>query len=99
MNHHHGFSFIDVLLALMLTSTTTCYLFFSQLEALSLAKKLFNQAEAIIFLDNIDENLLYNNSVQIQLKEPYIVDIHREDKEIDIFLSWPKNSLARHHDV
>ena len=93
MSTHQGFSLTEVLVSLLLITSTSLALLKQQWQV----SQLFNQArlrtEALSQLDNASERGLAGSSALVAVK-PFQLDVTQDDSSISLQISWSPSSSA-----
>jgi prepilin peptidase dependent protein C len=99
MTQQKGFSLIEVLLSLMLTTTVAFFLLHLQGTSHSFLHQFIVQTQASILLDRIDEELLLGVKNRFKPVDPYTLHIEQNMDDTKIQLSWfnQAHSLTRIH--
>ncbi len=98
MVYEKGFSFMEVLISLILVSTLSLSLLEQQGQAKQALSQSMLAADASIFLDQIDELLLIKAGAP-QIPPPYHFSLEKNSKSMILSLNWFKQlgSISRRH--
>jgi prepilin-type N-terminal cleavage/methylation domain-containing protein len=88
MTQQKGFSLIEVLLSLMLTTTVAFCMLHLHAVSHSLLKQFILQTHASTLLDRIDEEFLLQGKNLFRPAEPYILDIEENREDTKVQISW-----------
>lgn len=99
MTQQKGFSLIEVLLSLILTTTIAFFLLQLQGTSHSFLNQFIIQTQASLILDRIDEELVLGGKNRFKPVDPYTLHIEQNMEATKIHLSWfnKVHSLTRIH--
>jgi len=95
MNQYQGFSLIEVLLALSLTTSVMCHTLYLQREAQTSLNQIRLHARGSAILDRVSEELLLGGASAFNPEEPYLVHIETNSQQFKMQLDWPHDQLTR----
>lgn len=100
MEEQTGFSLVEVLLSLMLTTTMVYFLLQLQGTNRSYLNQLFLHAQASAVLDEVEEELLVAQKIKVK-KPPYTVYVQQNGNARQLDLSWfeQRHFLERHYQM
>jgi len=92
MNQKKGFSLIEVLLSLVLTTTIALFLLQLQNTTSLVVNQVTQQSQASSILDHADEELLLWAKQRFKPVDPYTLHIEQNDAHTKVHLSWLNQS-------
>lgn len=99
MNQQKGFSLIEVLLSLVLMSTTALAVLAQQQQSRQLISQLVLSAGASLFLDQIDELLVMQVDTLPKAPFPYELNLTHSNHAAILHLDWLQNMGSKTRDL
>lgn len=88
MSQHKGFSLIEVLLSLMLTTTVALLLLQLQNTTSLFVSQIAHHSQASSILDHADEELLLGAKRRFKPVDPYTLHIEQNLEHTKVNVSW-----------
>lgn len=97
MYQQYGFTLVEVLLSLVLTTTVALLLLEFQSKTSLFINQVIQQNQASSILDHADEDLLFGAKHRFKPVNPYTLHIEQngEHTKLNVFWLAPENSLSR----